>query len=355
LKRGITSGAVVAVVCGALGLLGLTSGRAWPASPPGAAVTVVAEVGPEVITAEALDQALGPRRYRSEQQRYEFQRLKLEELIDDELFEQEAARRGLSVERLKEIEIKARVGVSSDEVDTFYRERKNSLPASEAAAKDALRRYLEQQREVDATRQFVERLRARTPVTVKLDAPPPLRDYLVVPRAPVAGPRDAPVTIVEFSDFQCQFCATAHRVLKQVLAAYPREVRLVYRHFPLGGHPAAKPAAEAAECAGQQGRFWEYHDRLFAQPAAVDATRFRTIADELGLDGRAFASCLDGGSMRSRVSQDVDEGRRAGVTATPTFFVDGQLLEGAQPFEKFKSLIDLHLTLRPPRGVAHSQ
>jgi protein-disulfide isomerase len=350
LKRGVTYRVLVAVVFGALGL---TGGRVGAASPP--IVAVVAEVGPDVITAEALDQALGPRRFRSDQQRYEFQRLKLEELIEDTLVEQEAGRRGLSVERLKEIEIKARVRVSPAEVDAFYRERKTSLPASESAAKDALKRYLERQREADATRQFVERLRAKTRVAVKLDAPPPLREYLVVPDAPVAGPRNAPVTIVEFSDFQCPFCASVHQVLKRVLATYPDEVRLVFRHFPLARHPAAKPAAEAAECAGQQGRFWEYHDRLFAQPAAIDATRLRAIADELGLNGQAFASCLEEGSMRSRISRDVDEGRRAGVTATPTFFVDGQLLEGAQPFEKFKSIIDLHLTLRPPRGVAHSR
>jgi protein-disulfide isomerase len=335
--------------------MSLAAGTAWPnASSPGAK-GVVAEVGRDVITADGLDLALGPRRYRSAQQRYEFQRQKLDELINDKLLEQEAARRGVSVERLKETEVKAHVRVTPQEVDAFYRERKDSIPAPESVARQTLTRYLEQQRELEGTRRLLERLRAKTRVQVKLQPPPSPAEYLAVSGAPVKGPPNAPVTIVEYSDFQCPFCARARIVLQQVLDTYPDQVKLVFRHFPLERHPEAKLAAEAGECAARQGRFWEYHDQLFAGSPELSLARLHSLAESLGLDRQAFSTCLEAGASRAKISEDLELGRRAGVTATPTFFVDGHMLEGAQPFATFKKIIDQHLVLRRPGRAAQGQ
>lgn len=342
-------------VLGIVAAMALVGGGAWSASPSQGSERVVAEVGRDVITAETLDRALGPRRYRSERQRYEFQRQKLEELINDKLLGQEAARRGISVQRLKEIEVNPHVWVTPGEVDAFYREHKDSMPASESAAKETLKRYLDQQRELEATKRFLDRLRAATRVTVKLEPPASLADYLVVPVAPVKGPRDAPITIVEFSDFQCPFCAQAQTVLKEVFRAYPNEVKLVYRHFPLERHAQARLAAEAAECGAQQGKFWEYHDRVFAGASELSAAHLRTVAEALGLDHQAFSTCLETGGSRARVSEDLEDGRRAGVTATPTFFINGRMVEGLPPFATFKKIIDLHLALRDPRGAGRRE
>ena len=338
-------------VVGIMAAMALVGDRAWSGSASQGSERVLAEVGGDVITADTLDRALGPRRYRSERQRYEFQRQKLDELVNDKLLQQEAARRGISVQRLKDTEVKSHGRVTPQEVDAFYREHKDSIPASESVAKETLKRYLEQQGELEATKRLLERLRAKTRVHVKLEPPAAIADSVVVPGALVKGPPDAPITIVEFSDFQCPFCASAQAVLKQVLEAYPNEVKIVFRHFPLERHPEAKIAAEAAECAARQGKFWEYHDRLFANPSAISVIHLGLVAEEVGLDRPAFSTCRETGASRARVNEDLDRGARAGVTATPTFFVNGRRVEGAQTFLTFKKIIDPYLTLRRPQGA----
>ncbi len=313
----------------------------------------VARVDGDVITADTLERALGPLRYRSANQRYEFRRQKLEELIDEKLLEHEAARRGMSVERLKEIEIKAGVRVTGPEIDAFYRERKASIPAPEAVAKETLKRYLEQQRELEISQRLLARLRSQARVTIHLEPPPPPSvESLVLPGAAYKGPATAPVTIVEFSDFQCPFCARSQAVLKQVLEKYPNDVKLVFRHFPLESHPQARLAAEAAECAARQGKFWEYHDQLFASAGELPRSRLQGLAETIGLDPQGFSSCLDGGTTGVRVAADLMAGRQLGVTGTPTFFVNGRMLEGAQPFAAFQNVIDLYRVLSRPRASA---
>jgi len=332
----------------------LLASEGWAASPPTPAEDhLVAEVDGEAITAEMLDQALGHRAYRSTQQRYQFQRLKLDELINEKLLQREAARRGISVQRLIEAEVKAKVRVTNQEVEAFYRERKDSVPASEPVAEQAFRRYLEQQQEVELTKQLVDSLRARARVQVHLEAPP-IDEYLVVPGAPFRGPKNAPVTIVAFSDFQCPFCAKAQAVLQDVLEAYPQEVKLVYRHFPPEHNTQAKLAAEAAECAAQQGRFWEYHDQVFAHASQLNPAGLQALAETLRLDLQAFSTCLDAGKARARVAEDLAAGRGAGLTETPTFFINGRIVEGAPPLATFKKMIDQQLALFGPR-VPHQK
>lgn len=330
------------------------AGAGWVASPPRQAEDrVVAEVDGEAITADVVNQAVGHRVYKLKEQIYRLQRQKLDELIAEKLLQREAARREISVQRLIETEVKAKVRVTDREVNAFYRERKDSVPAPEPVVKAAFRRYLEEQKEADLTKELVESLRSRARVQVHLEAPVPIADeYLVVPGASFKGPKNAPVTIVEFSDFQCPFCAKAQAVLERVLETYPNEVKLVYRHFPLERNPHAKLAAEAAECAAQQGRFWEYHDRVFANASQLSPARLQALAEALRLDVQAFATCLDAGKARARVAEDLADGREAGVTATPTFFINGRIVEGAPPFTTFAKIIDLQLALRgPSRGA----
>jgi len=313
----------------------------------------MAEVDGEVITAETVEQAVGQRLHRLKQEIYQLEHQKLDELIKEKLLQREAARRGLSVQRLIATEIKAKVRVSDQEVEAFYREHKDSVKAPEAAVKEAFRRYLEQEREAELMSRLVENLRSRARVRVYLEAPTPIRpDDLTVPGAPFRGPKDAPVTIVVFWDAQCPFCAKAQAVLQQVLETYPNEVKLVFRHFPLERHAHAKLAAEAAECAARQGKFWEYYAQLHADATRLSLEGLRVLAQELGLDLRAFATCLDTGKARGRVVKDLADGREAGVTGTPTFFINGRIVEGAQPFATFERLIDRELVLRGlPRGA----
>jgi len=167
---------------------------------------------------------------------------------------------------------------------------------------------------------------------------------------PVEGPTGAivtggadKITIVEFSDFECPFCGRAAPTVKQVLATYGDKVELVYKHFPLNFHPNAQKAAEASECAKDQGKFQEYHDILFQNQRALGIDNLKQYADNLGLNTNTFNNCLDSDEKADLVKADFQEGSSKGVTGTPTFFINGEQLVGAQPFEAFKEIIDRQL------------
>jgi protein-disulfide isomerase len=160
---------------------------------------------------------------------------------------------------------------------------------------------------------------------------------------PSIGPEDAPVTIIEFSDYECPFCAKVEPTIMQVLEAYGDDVRFVYRDFPLDSHRDAQKAAEAAECADDQGKFWEYHDLLFANQGNLGVSSLRQFASDLDLDVDAFNDCLDSDKYEDEVKKDFQDGQAAGVGGTPAFFINGQLVSGAQPFSVFKQVIDAEL------------
>jgi protein-disulfide isomerase len=160
---------------------------------------------------------------------------------------------------------------------------------------------------------------------------------------PSKGDPKAPVTLVEFSDYECPYCATAQPTIKRVLEQYPGKVRLVFQNFPLSIHPSAPKAAEAALCAGEQGRYWEMHDRLFANQKALGTDSLKAHARALALDPLAFDKCLDSGRMAPVVEANRKLAESAGVNSTPFFLVNGRPLSGAQSFERFRELVDWEL------------
>jgi len=162
---------------------------------------------------------------------------------------------------------------------------------------------------------------------------------VIVDPARTRGPEAAPVTILEWSDFQCPFCQQAQDTMARLLGEFPDSVRLVFKDFPLRSHEGALPAALAARCAGAQGRFWEYHDLLFVAQPAFAREELLGYARRLGLDVPRFTECLDAARFRDAVAADQREGRAAGVRATPTFFVNGEKIEGALPIEDFRDAI----------------
>ncbi|MFH1316493.1 MAG: thioredoxin domain-containing protein [Candidatus Woesearchaeota archaeon] len=162
----------------------------------------------------------------------------------------------------------------------------------------------------------------------------------------VKGDPNAPVTIVEFSDYECPFCARFYsQTYGQIDDEYIKtgKAKLVYRDFPLGFHAQAQKAAEAAECAGEQGKYYEMHDKLFEDGVSGGVASFKKYASEIGLDNEAFNTCLDSGEMADEVNKDFQDGQKAGVTGTPAFFINGKLIVGAQPFSAFKQAIDAEL------------
>jgi protein-disulfide isomerase len=267
-------------------------------------------------------------------------------MIDERLLAAEAAKRGVEVDAMLAAEAEQAGPIEHAEVLAFYEQVKDRLQdvAFEDVA-DQIRARLEQQRSAASRAAMLESLREATLVKVALE--PPRID--VTPDGPGRGPADAPVTIVEFSDYQCPFCQRAEPTLQQVAARYPDQVRIVYRHFPLDSiHPLARPAAEAAACADEQGKFWEFHALVWEATPDLGPEKLTEMAAALDLDADAFGVCVTERRFRDLVEKDLNDGQAAGVNGTPAFFVNGIPLSGARSLEDFVQLIDSELA----RGAA---
>lgn len=309
--------------------------------------TVAAELNGETILVSDIDAWIKEQLFAqaSENQDptklYELRSKALDDMIHERLLEKEAAPLGISPDELVRQETEKRVKISDEELLAFYEENKERMgDVSFEEMKPRIQRHLQQQRGMTAAQEYLKELRSNASVEIHLDAP----RIEVEARGPSLGPEDAPVTIVEFSDYQCPFCRRADPVIQQVLERYPSEVRFVFRNFPLDRiHSLARGAAEAAACANEQGHFWEYHKGLFAAGAKYDAESLEQLASDTGLDLEAFRTCVKERRFQADVEADVAAGRKAGVTGTPAFFVNGIRIKGARPLEDFVAIIDQEL------------
>jgi protein-disulfide isomerase len=309
--------------------------------------TAAAEINGKSVTLAELDAHIKEELFdqatkgQDPMQLYELRSKSLEEMINQRLLEAEAAPRGLTTEELLREETKEQSVVAEEDLLAFFEQNKARLgDATFEDMKPRILAHLQQQRGSTAAKEYIEGLRAKAAIEIHIDAP----RAEVRAIGPSLGPEDAPVTIVEFSDYQCPFCSRAEPVIKQILERYPSEVRLVFRHFPLDRiHPQARGAAEAAACANEQDRFWDYHRRLFIPGTKFDPESLQQYASDLELDVEAFRTCVEERRYQAAVETDVREGREAGITGTPGFFVNGILLKGAKPLDDFVALIDKEL------------
>lgn len=258
----------------------------------------------------------------------------LDKLIEDRLLDAEAKARKTDREQLLASIQPAEV-IDAD-VDAFYEQNKEQIPRPKEEVAGQIKLYLAEQRRAEAREQFFKRLKEKYKVDIKLE---PYRTE-VAATGPSAGPADAPVTIVEFSDFQCPFCSRMIPTLEQVKAKYGDKIRLVFRQFPLNIHPDAQKAAEASLCANEQGKFWELHDAMFENQKQLAPENLKAKAAELGMNAEQFNSCLDSGKFAAEVATDMSEGIVAGVTGTPAIFINGRFISGAVPFEEIAAVID---------------
>lgn len=310
----------------------------------------LAEVDGEVITTEEVEKALGVSLARLQEQVYTLKSQKVVALIDERLLAKEAARRGISVAALLDGEIVSRVGlVTEQEIERFYQANKGRLQGDEASAREQIRVYLQNQKLQVQREAYLKTLRSQSKVVVHLKPPPVFRSDVSAEGAPFKGGEAAPVTVVEFQDFHCPFCKRVQGTIGELLARYGDKVKVVHRDFPIDQlHPQARKVHEAARCANEQGKFWAYHDKLYENAPKATPDHLKAYAREGGLDLPAFEQCLASGRYRVAVQRDVEEGQRLGVTGTPTFFINGRQLTGAQPLEAFVQAIDEELAARPP-------
>jgi protein-disulfide isomerase len=300
----------------------------------------LAVVKGEVITEEQVLKAAGPDLAKlSGRPRLEAMWKALDSIVEDKLLAAEAAKLKMSKDELIQIEIESNVASPTDEeVSEFYEANKARIPIPREQALPQVRQYLMDQQRRQYRVPLIRRLKRELGVTTYLD---PLRTEIATAGYPTRGSANAPVTIVEFSDFECPFCGGLFPTLKLVEKNYSDKVRLVYRHFPLTNiHPRAQKAAEAAVCANEQGHFWEFHDSMFGnqQQLTVDDLKRRAVA--MKLDAAAFNSCLDSGRAAEAVKKDATEGAQAGVTGTPAMFINGRMLSGNQPYNEIRDIIE---------------
>ena len=316
--------------------------------------TPVARVGDTVVTLGDVDDTWhendAASRMRLLQQVYETRRRALDVVIGDHLIEREAAARGMTRDELLATEIPARtLPVTDAEVELIYERNQNAFGGRTLEQmRDEILAAINQQRPSQALHQLMAELRGEADdVVIMLD--PPRQEVDVLPDDPTRGPEDASVVIVEFSDFQCPFCQRATGTLDELLDSYGSQVRFVYKDYPLPNHEHAFKAAEAGNCAHEQGMFWELHDWMFENQDALDVPSLKTHAADLGLDAEAFATCLDEGRHTARVQGDLEIGQRYGVSSTPTVFINGRPVMGAAPRATFEEIIREELGLPTAR------
>lgn len=302
----------------------------------------IARIGQEAIYEDDLLSSVGGSLWQLKNQEYEIRNKALATLVNQRLLEIEAARRGVSVEALLEQMVdRALSPVTAGEIEAYYLAQKDRINRPLKDVKPQLEQALVQAKRQQARQSYVDTLKDTIGVTILLARP---RAQVAVDPLRLRGNPDAPVTIVEFSDFQCPYCQSAQTVLKQVLDKYPGKVRLAFRDFPLRQiHPQAQLAAEASRCAAEQGKFWEYHDLLFANASKLEASSLAAHAGSAKLDVNAFSACVASSRFKAAVEADLQAGLSAGVAGTPAFFINGTLLSGSQPLSAFESIIQSEL------------
>lgn len=349
-RTGVVALALVALVAG-----GCADAQTAPPQAPAAGTgdqnQVVATVGGKTFTLKDVEtrwQEDDPaERARVTQLLYQHRRQSLDQLVGDYLIEQAAAKAGTTKEKYVEAELSKRRGDISDaEIQRVYDDNRDRVGTSTVAElKDSITAFITRNRDAQNLAILVSELKAGGPaVTITLD--PPRYDVQITDDDPVRGPKDAPITIVEFSEYQCPFCARVTPTLKALEQKYAGKVRVVYKDFPLQNHLQAPKAAEAAHCAGDQGKYWELHDRMFANQQQLQVPELKKHAAALGLDQAAFDQCLDSGKHAARIQEDIALGNAMGVSSTPTLYINGRVVTGAQPQPVFESIIDEELAMK---------
>ncbi len=342
----LVAGALVAAGVGLFLTREVPADAAQTQPAPPSKSNPIATVEGQVITVEDLDGAIGAELSKLEDDIYNLRKGRLDGLIGERLLAREAAARGMDVKALIAAEVTAKAGsVTDEEVTAFFEANKARLP-NRPDIKDQIQQYLMNQRAQARGQAYVAELRSKAKVEVNLPAPPIRRVALNIDGAPIRGDRNAPVTVVEFTDFHCPFCKRVQPTLVEVLDKYKGKVRLVFKDLPLDSlHPQARTVSEAAACANDQNKFWEFHDKIFEGGPDSSPEYLRKLATDSGLDVAAFTQCMESGKHRARVQSDVELGSSLGINGTPAFFINGRSLSGAQPLEAFVKIIEEELQL----------
>jgi protein-disulfide isomerase len=314
-----------------------------PGEGSGGGGDAVAYLGSEPITRQEVEEAAASELMQVDQQRYEILKNTLDRVTFQKLADKEAAARGITAEQLFAAEIRDKLQPPTEqEIQAFADANKAAIGNQPfEQVRPRIVQELTNRKQQARLRDFLDELKAKTEVRVTLE--PPRMTVQVPEGEPAKGPETAPVTIVEFADFDCAFCKRTHPTLQRLLSAYGDRVRFVFRDYPLPMHPRAMPASVAARCAGEQDKYWNYYDNLMGVQGDLSDEDLKKRAQDVGLDVNSFAACYAEQRHRDKVLKGMEDGRKLGVTGTPTFFINGRPLVGAPAYEQLQGIVDEEL------------
>ncbi len=299
---------------------------------------VVATIGGRKITEREVDEKIKVQTALIQNQLYELKKGAIESIADDYLLDKAASRAKLSKAAYLKREVDDKVQPPTDaQQQKYYDLHKAQIRQPLDKIKPQLANFMKNQALNQGRQQLLARLRSKAGFRSLLQPP---RFQVVGEGSATLGPKDAPVTMIEFSDYQCPYCRRAETSVRELRQKYGEKLQLVYRDYPLPIHQYAMKAAEAARRAQEQGKFWPYHDTLFGSEAKLEVADLKADAAKLGLDTKKFNDCLDHDKYAAAVRQDMADGTTSGVHGTPAFFINGRFIDGAQPTQAFEQVID---------------
>jgi protein-disulfide isomerase len=317
----------------------------------------VAKIGDEVITASELETLTGSSLVALRQQIYEAQVSKLEAEIYRRLVQKAAAAQGMTEGEYLRSRIDEMVGEPDEgEIVKLMSQYRSQLADDDLQARAQIVQVLAQSEKQQRFQDLRQVLFAEAGVEILLE--PPRVEVAVADGTPFRGPVDAPIVLIEYTDFQCPFCTRVQPTLDALMKRYDGKIRHVFKNLPLPMHAQAQLAGAASLCAQDQGKFWEYHDWLFANQRTLSHDSMVAQAGAFGMDTEVFTTCIDRGAYLDVVRADMAEANSFGITGTPGFLINGRVLTGAVPIEDFEAIIDSELERRgidiPPKQAANT-
>ena len=308
---------------------------------------VAAKVGDIVIQDTELYQGIEGELYDAEMKIFDIKFNRIKQLVVEKLVAKDPKGKGLSNDQYFEKFIASQIKISEKEVNAFVKERKIPAEQLNPQVMEKIKGYLTMQKKEVALEAWIGEQTGKSGISVFLQKPQRPTFNVEVGSAPTVGGEKAKVTIVEFSDFQCPYCAQGSKVLKQLKKKYGNKIKVAMKQFPLPFHTQAKTASLAALCVNEQGadKFWAMHDKLFADQSKLKPEDLKATAKSLGVDAKKFNECFDSKRHMAQIEKDIEQGKTLGVKSTPTFFVNGQLFRGALPVEEFSETIDQQLSI----------
>lgn len=307
---------------------------------------VAAKVGDMTVSNEELVDGIESELFEAESKVFDIKFNRLKQILLQRFMDKDPRKKDLSNDEFLEKYIASEVKISDKEIDAFIKDQNIPAEHINPQVREKIRNYLGMERKKEAVDKWLADQIKKTPVEVYIEKPRRPSFAIDVGSAPTAGGKDAKVTIVEFSDFQCPYCAKGSDLLKAIKKKYGNKVKVAFKNFPLPFHNHAEKAAVAGLCANEQSTdaFWKLHDSMFAHQDSLDEAGLKKLAKDVGIKMDAFEKCLAENRHLDRVKADMEEGKKIKVKSTPTFFVNGQLINGAQPIEVFSEIIDEELS-----------